>query len=276
MTTVSGCGHLRAIGWDHPRCVRPMVAAAAAWQKLTGMTVDWDFRPLSAFNDRPIVELASGYDLLVIDHPAIPEAIDERAIRPLEDWIDGGVLASLRGDGLGPSAESYRYQGSVWALPVDGACHVSAGRREQFDQLPVTWTDAVTTIEQLGRGAALPLTPADSFCALLTIAATLDQPVSLDGPVSLTALEMLAWLGSKVHPCSWNCSPPALLKQMSSENEIVYVPLTFGYVTCSDKHVRFGDAPASSSGRRRPVLGGAGVAVSAASRRPADAAGFCS
>jgi multiple sugar transport system substrate-binding protein len=252
-----------------------MIAAATAWQELTGTTVEWDFRPLSAFNDQPILELASAYDVMVIDHPAVAKAAADGALRPLEELIDDRLLATLRDDGLGPSAESYRYGGSVWALAVDGACHVSAGRADQFGRLPASWQEALALVERLGPRAAMPLTPADAFCGLLSIAATIDQPVSLERPVSLLALEMLSWLGRKVHDCSWDCSPPQLLERMVEDPEIVYLPLTFGYVTYSGERVMFGDAPTSGAGRRRPVLGGAGLAISATSDRPAEAARFC-
>lgn len=266
---------LRAIGWEHPRCIRPMTAAASAWEGLSGVAVDWEFRPLSAFNDQPIAELTHSYDLVVIDHPTIPEAVAAGMLWPLEELIDADTLAALADDAVGPSAGSYQHRGSTWALAVDGACHVSAGLREHLDALPASWRDALAAVQRLGRHAALPLLPADAFCALLTIAATLEEPVSLERPVSLAALELLARLSSNVHPCSWACSAPMLLDRIRDGDEIAYVPLTFGYVTHVDERVCFFDAPSSRTGRPRSVLGGAGVAISSFSELPSEAASFC-
>lgn len=269
---------LRAIGWDHPRCARPMTAAAAAWREVTGVAVRWDFRPLTAFNDQPLEQLARGYDLMVIDHPMIPEAVASGALRPLADLIDTGVLARLSADAVGPSGESYHYRGMQWALAVDAACHVSAGRRRELQQSagqPATWRQALAAVSRLGHKAALPLMPADAFCALLTIAATLGEPVGLERPVSLRSLELLAELAVKVHPCSWDCSPPQLLDLMRDGEGIVYVPLIFGYSTYTGPGLCFFDAPASPEGRRRPVLGGAGLAISSRSDHGEAAADFC-
>lgn len=269
---------LRAIGWDHPRCIGPMTAAASAWRDLTGTAVRWDFRPLAAFNDQPAAELARGYDLLVIDHPMIPEAVASGALRPLADLIDTEVLTRLAADAVGRSGESYHYQGSQWALPVDAACQVSAGRRRQLGQAatrPATWRQALSTVSHLGHRAALPLMPADAFCALLTIAATFGEPLRLEQPVPLRSLELLADLAAKVHPCSWDCSPPQLLDLMRDGEGIVYMPLTFGYSTYAGPELCFFDAPTSPEGRRHPVLGGAGLAISSVSEHGEAAAAFC-
>lgn len=268
---------LAAIGWDHPRCVRPMSAAASRWEELTGVPVRWEFRPLSAFNDQPIAELARAYDVLVIDHPAIPEAVAAGVLAPLEELIDAGTLTTLSDDAVGDSADSYRHQGSAWALPVDAACQVSAIRRDRIDLVdtPATWHDALAAVQRLGTRAALPLLPADALCALLTLSATLGEPVGLERPVSVAPLELLARLCANVHSSSWACSPPALLDLMRDDDEIAYVPLTFGYVTHVNDHVRFIDAPSSAAGRRRPVLGGAGLAISAFSGLASQAADFC-
>lgn len=269
---------LRAIGWDHPRCARPMTAAASAWRDITGVAVRWDFRPLTAFNDQPLAELARGYDLMIIDHPMIPEAVASGALRPLADLIGTEVLARLSADAVGPSGESYHYRGSQWALAVDAACQVSAGRRRELQQAagqPASWPQALAAVSRLGHKAALPLMPADAFCALLTIAATLGEPVELGRPVSLRSLELLAELAVKVHPCSWACSPPQLLDLMRDGEDIVYAPLIFGYSTYAGPELCFFNAPASLAGRRRPVLGGAGLAISSRSDHGEAAAGFC-
>jgi multiple sugar transport system substrate-binding protein len=59
---------------------------------------------------------------------------------------------------------------------------------------------------------------------------------------------------------------------MAAGTEIAYVPLTFGYLALAGDELRFGAAPTADDGRRGAVLGGAEVAVSAASREAASAA----
>jgi multiple sugar transport system substrate-binding protein len=269
---------MRAIGWDHPRCMEPMLAAADAWQAQTGVTVAWEFRSLADFNDRPAHELAPAFDLLVIDHPTVAEAVAHEALLPLEELLAPERVARLADDAIGPSGTAYRHDGATWALPVDAACHVSARRprllRELGAPAPETWP-AVLALARFAPGStALPLLPADALCALLSVAATLGRPVRIDGEVPLEAVELLCELAPLLHPSSWTSAPPQLLARMAGGDPIAYMPLTFGYVGLAGGELRFGDAPAAPGGHRAPVLGGAGLAVSAAAVEPALAATF--
>jgi multiple sugar transport system substrate-binding protein len=269
---------MRAIGWDHPRCIEPMLAASDAWQALTGVTVAWEFRPLAAFNDQPLHELAPAYDLLVIDHPAIAEAVAHDALLPLEALLPETRVGRLVAEAVGPSGESYRHAGATWAFAVDAACHVSARRDRLLGELnepaPTTWAGVLALARRAPGHVGLPLLPADALCALLSIAATLGEPVAVDGRIAPAAVELLAELAPLLHPDSWTCAPPQLLVRMAGGEPIAYVPLTFGYMGLSGGELCFGDAPADDGGRRAPILGGAGLAVSAAATEPALAAAF--
>jgi multiple sugar transport system substrate-binding protein len=269
---------MRAIGWDHPRCIEPMLAAADAWHALTGVTTAWEFRPLHSFNDQPLHELAPGYDLLVIDHPAIAEAVAHDALAPLESLLPEPRVLRLAADAVGPSGRSYRHGGATWAFAVDAACQVSARQPRQLDALgeavPATWDDVLGLARRAPGRVALPLLPADALCALLSIAATHGDPVTVDGRIPPAAVELLATLAPLLHPDSWTCAPPQLLVRMAGGEPVAYVPLTFGYLGLSGGELRFGDAPADATGRRAPILGGAGIAVSAHATDPALAAAF--
>jgi multiple sugar transport system substrate-binding protein len=269
---------MRAIGWDHPRCVEPMLAASAAWHELTGVTVAWEFRPLAAFNDQPLHELAPDYDLLVIDHPAIAEAVEHGALRPLEELLPEERVRRLTREAVGPSGDSYRWDGATWALAVDAACHVSARRPRLLEQLgeeePRTWPQVLDLARRRPGCVALPLLPADALCALLSIAASHGQAPTLEEPAPEGAIALLAELAPLLHAGSWSCAPPRLLGRMTAGEPIAYVPLIFGYSGLAGDQLRYGDVPAGPDGLRAPILGGAGLAVSAATRDPGLAAGF--
>jgi multiple sugar transport system substrate-binding protein len=250
---------MRAIGWDHPRCVEPMLAAAEAWRARTGIGVVWDFRPLADFNDQPLHELAPDYDVLVIDHPAVPESVAHGALAALDELLAPAEIERLVAAAIGPSGQSYRYAGATWALAVDAACHVSAWRPALLEHPPATWPEALRLARESPGRVALPLLPADAMCALLSIAATLGGPLAMGGPVAVEPLALLAELAALVHESSWTSSPPELLARMADDG-IAYVPLTFGYRGLASDQLRFGPPP----GERGAVLGGAGVAVSAA------------
>jgi multiple sugar transport system substrate-binding protein len=80
---------------------------------------------------------------------------------------------------------------------------------------------------------------------------------------------MLTELAPLVHERSWTASPPELLARMADE-DIAYVPLTFGYRALAGDGLRFGPVP----GGRGAVLGGAGIAVSATTADSRGAAAF--
>ncbi|MEN3284052.1 MAG: multiple sugar transport system substrate-binding protein [Solirubrobacteraceae bacterium] len=264
---------MRAIGWDHPRCVGPMLAAAEAWRARTGTAVHWEFRPLDAFNDQPLHELAADFDLMIVDHPAVPEAVVHGALAPLDRLLPSARLRRLAAAAIGPSGASYRYAGTTWALAVDAACQVSAWRPALLDgPPPATWPDVLALARREPGRLALPLTAADALCALQSVAATLGRPLTVGGVVAVEAVAVLAALAPLLDERSWDCSPPRLMTTMAAGAEIAYVPLIFGYLALAGDDLRFADAPTADDGRQGAVLGGAGVAVSAASREPVAAA----
>ena len=66
---------IKGIAWDHPRGFDPMIATAKEYTKTNpDVNIIWEKRPLQAFADRPIEEMAFEYDLMVIDHPHVGEA----------------------------------------------------------------------------------------------------------------------------------------------------------------------------------------------------------
>ena len=78
---------LKGISWDHPRGFDPMVATAKKFnQKYPEIKIEWDKRPLQAFADRPIENMAFEYDLMVIDHPHVGEASRKNLLLELDDY----------------------------------------------------------------------------------------------------------------------------------------------------------------------------------------------
>ena len=245
---------LRALGWDHPRCMGPMRACAAAWE---GEQVAWDARSLAAFGDQPLAEAARGYDLVVIDHPFCGTAARTGCLRPLDDLVD---LVPFAADAVGPSHRSYAYAGRQWALAADAACQVAAVRDDLMDGRPVprTWDDVLDLARALPGRVALPLAPAHAVSSLLTLRRGI-------GGRAAAVLAELAALGPS-EALDWE--PPDCLERMAATDSIAFCPLTYGYVTYAGR-VRFCDIPTPGA-----ILGGAGLAVSAASERPQAAAAF--
>lgn len=271
---------LRALGWDHPRCMEPMRACADEWQRTGHGVVEWDARSLEAFGDQPLEEIAARYDVLVIDHPMCGAASDSGCLVPLEDLLPAETLGALQASAVGPSQESYHYEGRTWGLASDAACQVSAVHPGLFDQaLPASWPEAIALMRTLGSKAALPLMPAHSLTSLVTLwnGSGLEPFTGGELVDSEVGLEQLEWLMEMHHcgnPAAINWEPPDALAALVSD-ELAYIPLTYGFISYSARsrpgaRARFVDIP----GAVGAVLGGAGLAVSASSKTPQQAAEF--
>jgi multiple sugar transport system substrate-binding protein len=276
---------LEAIGWDHPRCTGPMGACAAAWQEMTGIAVSWEWRSLEAFGDQPLEELAPFYDLLVIDHPFCGTAVATQCLRPLDDLLGSDTLAALAADAVGASHRSYTYAGHQWGLATDAACQVAAVRSDLLDgPAPVTWDDVRALARSLPGCVALPLAPAHAISSFLTLCANAGRPPAgpeqlVDRDTGLAALELLSELHRLGPPGTTALEPPDLLGLLTSSDDIVYVPLTYGYVTYAradavERPCSFRDIASAGHGPIGAVLGGAGLAVSATSGQPGEAGAF--
>lgn len=279
---------LRGITWDHPRGVAPVVAAAAALQAAGGPVVAWEARSLLDFGDVPVEDLARTFDLMVIDYPHVGTAAAAGALVALDEHLDQAYLDDQHANSVGPSAASYVSGGHQWALAIDAAGQVSAGRSDLLDALGATWPETWDDVEALCTltpGVGLPLTAADALCSFISITANLggepgrDPGRLVERELGIEALVLLGRLREVVHPASLDSNPIAMLDRMAAGDEIAYVPLTFGYTNYSrpravGAQVLFGDVPSSGDGPVGAILGGTGIAVSARCERVDDAVEF--
>jgi multiple sugar transport system substrate-binding protein len=129
-----------------------------------------------------------------------------------------------------------------------------------------------------------PLSPVNAFSCFLSICANLGAPpfgrtVAVDEKAAKTALRVLDTLARNGHPASLSMNPPAALDLMSNTDEVSYAPLLFGYSNYSRPSegrslVKFTDVPSSGRGPVGSTLGGAGLAISSASRHIEECAGY--
>lgn len=266
---------LRGITWEHPRGHGSMQAAATEYARLTGVTVDWDQRSLQAFADAPLAALAASYDLLVIDHPHVPEAAEDGLLARLDGMGFDDELADLVLHSVGASQPSYDHGGHTYGLASDAAAQVAAYRPDLLPQAPATW-DAVLTLAGQGR-VVWPAKPIDAFSSLITVAgnqgATLhpEPGVFLRPSEALAALEVLHALARLVPAENLTHNPIQAAEMLAAGDRWAYSPLLFGYTNYSRRGFRhhrlqYVDIPAGDHGPVGSLLGGAGVAVSAQSR----------
>lgn len=268
--------------WDHPRGYDPLVAAAREWAGRTGAEITWERRSLQDFESFPVEELARQYDLIVIDHPHVGQIAAEGALIALDGLVEAAALREIAVGSVGGSFASYCWNGRQWALPIDAAAQVQAWVPGRIDGPARGWEEVLRLAEQ-GR-LAIPLRPPHALMSLFTLC-------GLDGIVldpagdrlfpdeAAHACARLQQLADRVDPACYAQDPIAVLDAMADPaSPLAVAPLIYGYVSyarAGTGQVRFADLPVLDAGR--PVgsaLGGTGIAVSAWSKDPEQAAAF--
>ncbi|MGH2449472.1 MAG: extracellular solute-binding protein [Chloroflexota bacterium] len=249
----------------------------------------WEARPLASFEETPVREIAREYDMLILDHPLIGQAVDDAALFDLAELLSPADLERRRQDSVGASFSSYEYGGGQWALPVDAAAQVSVFRADLLDAatVPQTWDGALALVREMrdrSTRAALPLGPVHCHCLMLALGCDRAGPDiwcadSIDGELLEWILTTMWQLSSNVHPASAHANPISLSELMVA-GEVSYVPLMFGYSTYArrevDRPLSFALPPSRGARPWGSVLGGAGIAVSSSCPRAAEAAAFAS
>lgn len=261
----------RGLTWDHPRGRLALERASATATDAAGeRLIDWDAQPLEGFESTPIDELAARYDVIVLDHPHLGDAIATGAVRPLDAVFPAEFLAGVARGAVGPSAASYTLDGRLWALPLDAATQVAASVPELVPTAPHTWAEVaeLAQVAPVGLSLAGPhafLTYASVCVALGNEPAVVPGAGFVDPVVGARALGMLAGIARTLPPRTAELNPIGLLERMRRERDIAYIPLVYGYVNyaAGPDPLRFDDAPTIGIATRRgSTIGGTGIAIS--------------
>jgi multiple sugar transport system substrate-binding protein len=273
--------HLRGMAFDHPRGFAPMKAATEKFQLSNpSARISWDARSLKDFEDYPIENLAERYDLIMMDHPFIGSCVKSKALVPLDEHVSAEYLNDQERHSVGPSYQSYSWEGHQWALAVDAAAQVSAYRPDLLEarnlRVPETWDEMFELVEALPEETKIGLTlnPTHSFCTFITLCANINENEALkeatgvDLSVGEEALNFLRRLVPVIHEVSLRADPIQMSELMSRSNEVAYVPFMFGYSNYARPGfaphiIHYTDIPSTRSEPSGSVLGGVGLAVSA-------------
>ena len=266
---------IKALTWDHPRGYNALAAAAARAETIAvGLDIRWDKQPLEGFESHPIADLCARYDLVVLDHPHVGEAVGGDCLRSLESVFGAELVGKLGAESIGPSLTSYCYAGQHWALPLDAATQVMALRRDLLDgETPATWDEVLDLSRSTGK-VALSLAGPHAALSFLSIAAAFgDPPAEADPDMFVSAgtgrlvYELMAELTALSPRSVLGKSPIGILGHMAQESDVMLCPLVYGYVnyaTPSEGHaIAFADAPRRiAGGRPGSTLGGTGIGIS--------------
>jgi len=262
---------LRGMTWDHPRGVGGLRAADQLLRERHSVTVEWTARSLLAFGDQHVADFASDFDILVIDHPHVPDAVEAGALLALDD------SARLELESVGRSHESYRYRGRQWGFALDAAAQVGAFRPDRADGVPVYWDDV---LELARTGVVLwPWKPVDAFSTFATLLAQLDAPLAapgafLDRTAAAQAIEFMVGLAEAVPDWCAEANPIDVAEALVGADDYSVGVALFGYTNYSRSGFRpnllaYDDIPSFDGRAGGSTLGGAGIAVSAATKHPA-------
>ena len=265
---------LKALTWDHPRGYNALAAAAQRPELAeSGLAIQWDKQPLEGFESHPIADLCARYDLVVLDHPHVGEAVAGDCLRPLEEVFGADVVAGLEADSIGPSLRSYRFAGSHWALPLDAATQVMAARADLIGKIPVLWAEVVSLSEKTGK-VALSLAGPHAALSFLSIAAAFGEPPAEKDPDLLVSPEtgravydLMLQLAARSPLSVREKNPIGILRHMATHDDVVLCPLVYGYVNYaapqSGRPLAFHNAPRKTAGGRPgSTLGGTGIGIS--------------
>lgn len=255
--------------WDHPRGYNALAAAAR-----DGDLLHWDTQPLEGFESAPIAKLCAAYDLVVLDHPHLGEALAEACLIPLNSIFLADHLGRIADQSIGRSFESYQMAGHLFALPLDAATQVMAYRQDLVGEPPKLWSDVIARAEWWGD-VALCLAGPHAILSLMSIASALDADLDLrdashwlDPALCQEAYGILQAVHAHALRGTEALNPIAMLRAMAEdETGPALCPLIYGYVNYScppeSTQIRFSDAPrAHSDGRPGSILGGTGIAIS--------------
>lgn len=166
---------LKGMTWDHPRGLESVLACNDLVHRRFGVTIEWTARSLLQFGDQHVREFAKGHDLMVIDHPHVPDGVADGALVAMDEVLEPDQLAVLERESAGPSHESYRFEGKIWALALDAAAQVSVYRPDLIDGVPPFWDDVLADAK---KGKVLwPYKPVDAFSTFATLSAQLGAAV---------------------------------------------------------------------------------------------------
>jgi multiple sugar transport system substrate-binding protein len=266
----------RGLTWDHPRGYNALAAAAAQIdESRDGLAITWDKQPLEGFESHPIADLCARYDLVVLDHPHVGEAVTADCLLPLEDVFSATEIAEIDAATIGPCLSSYEYAGRHWALPLDAATQVMAYRADRIaGAAPTTWDDVIRLSER--APVALSVAGPHAVLSLFSVAAALGDPTAEIDPdrlvgedAGLRALDIIATLHARMPDIARLLNPIGLLGVLAKGEGVALCPLVYGYVNYaapSDPQARpvaFANAPrAAPGGRPGSTLGGTGIGLS--------------
>jgi multiple sugar transport system substrate-binding protein len=231
----------------------------------------------------PVDELARKFDLIVIDHPWAGFCFARDLVHDLAPLLSAAQRADLETNSVGPSFESYLYEGKLLAIPIDAATPTPSCRPDLLEahglKFPETWRELLALAD--AGHAVMPGFPADLFLNWSMLVAALGGEVAADPEricdeaPGCAAIDLLKRLAEKMPREIYDWNPIAIAELMTCGDDIALCAFAYSYgnycrPSFTDRPLRYGLLPHLDDGRPlRSIVGGTGIAMS---KRCADVA----
>jgi multiple sugar transport system substrate-binding protein len=269
---------LTGIAWDHSRALPPLVATSQRYEEThPGVRIRWEKRTLDEFGHTPIDQLASRFDLIVIDHPWAGFAFEKNLVRDLKPLLTSAELSEFAQNSIGATFDSYCYEGRLMGLPIDAAAPAPSWRNDLLERTglgpPATWSEAVALARR--KLALIPAFNADLFLHFLMLLKALgaepcaDHEKMASRQIMRQALDLLRELTEPMPPEIFELNPIQAAERMTvtdgyAWNAFAYTYNNYARPAFARRPLCFGNLLSldTKSPRLRSVLGGTGIAIS--------------
>ena len=271
---------LKGLNWGHRRATGPLAPLVERFRQTNpDVEIEWTVRPLSDFEHQGLAGVAEKFDLIIYDHPFSGDLVASGAFVPLDRHLPE---LSQAHDALyaGPSLTSYRYAGSVWGAPIDGATEHALYRADLMPgrPLPQKWDDVLTLGAALRQDGLYLGLAAETPHAGLVVAALMAnagkpwstdpaQPFHIDRDALREALQLVAEAMAYCPPEAIGWNSIELHDQMVARDDVAYAPCVYGYATYGEadmrKRLSFGPFPGTAAPYHAgTAIGGTAVGLS--------------
>ncbi len=275
---------IKGLTWKNPRGELPLLASACEWQtRRPDVRIEWEALSWYAFENALLAALENpgpDYDLVMFDHPWTGSLACSGGMLPWDSLMTQEELVGIRGRIVPPSFDSYVWDGKVWGLALDGACHAGLIRKDlaEIDSVPSHWEDIAAWAESV-RCESLPYPLVLSVegvlgsCLFLSMMASgghavtvVDSALCLDSTATLQVLRLLRSLLAYVPPGSTHWGPWDIYEYFCRSDESAYSPSIFAYVNYfhaegRGAQLRLLETPGLNGRRGTPILGGVGLGI---------------
>jgi len=263
---------LKGLSWGHRRATGPLQPLVDRFrQTYPDIDVEWTVRPLSDFEHQGLAGVAEQFDLIIYDHPFSGDLLASGAFVPLDKHLPGLTPADDKRF-AGASLTSYRYKGTVWGAPIDGATQHAIYRADLLRSrtLPQTWNDVLTLGEDLRREGLWLGLACETPHAGLVVGALMsnagkpwstdpEKPLHVDRPALREAIELTAAVVALSPPEAIGWNSIDLHDQMVARDDIAYAPCVYGYATYGETDMRQRLSFAPFPGTTAPYTAGTAI-----------------